>query len=145
MERFKFPLQKLLDIRIDNEEQSKLKLMEAQSLQNQAQAKLNGLQNSYSKYNVLDKGMSVVEKKMKNNYLNSLSSSINMAKDDLEQKDALVESRREDVKTKQIERKTVEIIKDKRFEAFRREQDRKEQVQIDEFALYAFIRNIERG
>jgi flagellar FliJ protein len=145
MDRFKFPLQKLLDIRIDNEEQSKLKLMEAQRQQNQAQAKLNDLKVSYTRYNVIDKNMSVAEQKMKNNYLSALNSGIDRANEELLQKNALVDSRREDVKTKQIERKTVEIIKDKRYENFKREQDRKEQVQIDEFALYAYIRNTERG
>ena len=145
MDRFKFPLQKLLDIRIENEEQSKLQLMEAQRLQSQAKEKLDGLKASYTKYNVIDKAMSVAQQKMKNNYMNALTLGINNANEELQQKNALVESRREDVKAKQIERKTVEIIKDKRYESFKREQDRKEQVQIDEFALYAYIRNTERG
>jgi flagellar FliJ protein len=144
MQGFRFPLQKLLDIRLDNEEQSKRKLVEAQRQQTIVEARLGELKSSYARYNVLDNKMTVPEKKMKNNYLNTLNTGIIKTKDELEQKKALVDNCREDVKAKQIERKTVETIKDKRLEAFKKEQDRKEQVQIDEFALYSFIRNFER-
>ncbi|WP_139904186.1 flagellar export protein FliJ [Clostridium thermarum] len=145
MQGFRFPLQKLLDIRVDKEEQSKRKLMEAQRQQNITQAKLDELKANYARYNVLDNNLTVAEKKMKVNYLNTLANGILKTKDELEQKKAVVNSCREDVRLRQIERKTVEIIKDKRLEAFKKEQDRKEQVQIDEFALYAFMRNLERG
>ncbi|WP_163193226.1 flagellar export protein FliJ [Clostridium thermarum] len=145
MQGFRFPLQKLLDIRVDKEEQSKRKLMEAQRQQNITQAKLDELKANYAKYNVLDNKLTVAEKKMKVNYLNALANGILKTKDELEQKKAVVNSCREDVRLRQIERKTVEIIKDKRLEAFKKEQDRKEQVQIDEFALYAYMRNLERG
>lgn len=145
MATFRFTLQKLLDIRIDKEEESKLKLMEAQRLQMEAEAKLNSLRQKYDKYNTIDTDLSVVEKKIKNNYMNALVRSINDAQDDCVKKNEIVDSCRNDLKTKQIERKTVEIIKDKKYEAFKKEEDRKEQAQLDEFALYAYVRNTERG
>ena len=82
MATFRFTLQKLLDIRIDKEEESKLKLMEAQRLQMEAEAKLNSLRQKYDKYNTIDTDLSVVEKKIKNNYMNALVRSINDAQDD---------------------------------------------------------------
>jgi flagellar FliJ protein len=48
------------------------------------------------------------------------------------------------LKQKQIERKTVETLKDKQLKAFIKEQELIEQKSNDEFALYGFIRNIER-
>ncbi|MCS4522291.1 flagellar export protein FliJ [Clostridium botulinum] len=56
----------------------------------------------------------------------------------------MVEERREELKTKQVERKTVEILKEKDKLAFEKEQNMIEQRNNDEFALYAFIRNAER-
>ncbi len=56
----------------------------------------------------------------------------------------MVEERREELKTKQVERKTVEILKEKDKLAFEKEQNMIEQRNNDEFALYAFIRNTER-
>lgn len=144
MEQFRFPLQKLLDIRKDNEEQSKLRLMEAQKQKNVVETKLNSLKENYVKYNVVNKNMSTVEQKVRNNYLTALDFGIKTANTELMKKSAVVENCRQDLKDRQVERKTVETVKDKRYEAFKREQDRKEQIQNDEFALYSFIRNIER-
>lgn len=145
MAAFRFSLQKLLDMRIDKEEEAKLKLMEAQRLQMEAEANLNNLKEKYAKYNTIDTQLSLVEKKIKNNYMNALVNSISIAEDDCIKKSEIVDSCRNDLKTKQIERKTVELIKEKKYEAFRKEEDRKEQVQLDEFALYAYVRTTERG
>ena len=41
----------------------------------------------------------------------------------------------------QVDKKTVEILKEKQKSAFLREQNLIEQKTNDEFALYAFIRN----
>lgn len=145
MATFRFSLQKLLDMRIDKEEEAKLKLMEAQRLQMEAEANLNSLKEKYAKYNTIDTQLSVVEKKIKQNYMNALVNSINVAEEDCIKKSEMVDNCRNDLKAKQIERKTVELIKEKKYEDFRKEEDRKEQVQLDEFALYAYVRTTERG
>ena len=145
MATFRFSLQKLLDMRIDKEEEAKLKLMEAQRLQMEAEANLNSLKEKYAKYNTIDTQLSVVEKKIKQNYMNALVNSINVAEEDCIKKSEMVDSCRNDLKAKQIERKTVELIKEKKYEDFRKEEDRKEQVQLDEFALYAYVRTTESG
>lgn len=132
-------------MRIDKEEEAKLKLMEAQRLQMEAEVNLNNLKEKYVKYNTIDSQLSVVEKKIKHNYMNALANSIAIAEDDYFKKGEIVDSCRNDLKAKQIERKTVEIIKEKKYEEFKKEEDRKEQVQLDEFALYAYVRTSERG
>lgn len=39
-----------------------------------------------------------------------------------------------------MERKTVETLKDKKYSAYVKEQNRIEQINIDELALYAYVR-----
>lgn len=145
MEQYKFPLQKLLDIRIDKEEQSKRNFMEAQRQKDLAEQQLNSMKESYKKYNIIRKDESIVEQKIKNNYLNALNIGIQSASVELQSKIQVVDQKRIDLKQKQIDRKTVEIIKDKRAEAFIKEQNRQEQVRNDEFALYAFVRTWKGG
>ncbi|MDZ5001649.1 flagellar export protein FliJ, partial [Clostridium perfringens] len=41
---------------------------------------------------------------------------------------------------KQIERKTVDILKERKSTEFYKELDRQEQILIDELALYAYMR-----
>lgn len=141
---FNFKLQKLLDIRISKEEESKRAFREAQLEKSKTEEKLNGLKDNYSKYNVLHKNETIVQQKIKKNYLNALNMNINETSKELENKVFILEEKREDLKKKQIDRKTVEILKDKKLQNFIKEQDRIEQINNDEFALYSYIRNAER-
>lgn len=141
---FNFKLQKLLDIRISKEEESKRAFREAQLEKSKTEEKLKGLKDNYSKYNVLDKNETIVQQKIKKNYLNALNMNIDETSKELENKVFILEGKREDLKKKQIDRKTVEILKDKKLQNFIKEQDRIEQINNDEFALYSYIRNAER-
>ena len=40
-----------------------------------------------------------------------------------------------------MERKTVQTLKDKKYEAYVNEQNRVEQINLDELALFAYMRN----
>lgn len=145
MEQFKFSLQKLLDIRIDKEEKSKQDFIEAQRQKRVVEDKVNVLKASYDKHKTSNVSESIVQKKIKNNYLNALNIGINEANKELQKKSKLVEDHREMLKQHQIERKTVEILKDKKQLAFVTEQNRIEQVTNDEFALYSFVRRLKGG
>jgi flagellar protein FliJ len=140
MEQFIFPLQNLLDIRKEKEEKSKQNFVEAQMQKKFVEEKLKGLEENYSKYRDYSKDETIVEKKLKNNYLNSLTRQIIQTNKELNKKDEMVERKREDLKQDQISRKTVEILKEKKQRAFIDGQNRIEQLQNDEFALYSFIR-----
>lgn len=142
MEQFKFSLQKLLEIRIDKEEKSKRNFVEAQRQKQIVKDKLDILKDSYEKHKTFDINKTVVQHKIKNNYLNALSFGIDEANKELEKKQKLVEEKREKLKQDQIERKTVEILKDNKQLAFISEQNRIEQATNDEFALYSFLRNL---
>lgn len=140
---FQFRLQKLLDIRIDKEEESIRSFKEAQRQKNVVEDKLNNLKESYIRHNVYNVNVSVVMQKVKMNYLNALNHSISKTAIELNEKNSALEIKREELKVKQIERKTVEILKEKQSQAFQIEQNLIEQKNNDEFALYGYIRNSE--
>ena len=142
---YKFRLQKLLDIRKDLEEKSKLKFKEAQREMNLVEEQLNGLKENYRIHRSVDANETIINQKIKQNYLNALNLAINETSVALRDKNKILEHKREDLKKCQVEKKTVEILKEKQIHAFLKEQDVIEQRNNDEFALYAFIRNNRLG
>lgn len=141
MERYKFRLEKLLDVRVKKEEESIRLFKDAQMQKNITEDKLNTLNSDYKKYSSEVTKGSIIQRKMTNNYLNALNDSINKTTVKLNENIVMVEKKRQELEKRQIERKTVEILKDKGKEAFEKEQNRIEQKNNDEFALYGFIRN----
>lgn len=143
MEQYKFRLQKLLDIRSQKEEESKRNFKDAQTDKLRVEKKLNELKENYKKYRQTPQSESVIEQKIRYVYLNTITFSINETHQELNKKEKVLEEKRDDLKQKQIERKTVETLKEKQKEAFFKEQNLIEQKANDEFALYGFIRNFE--
>lgn len=141
MEQYQFRLQKLLDIRIDKEEESKRRFKEAQDEKLKVEEKLTNLKDNYNKFRELNGSESAIERKIKHVYLNAVNYSITETTEELKRKEKFLEGKREDLKQKQIDRKTVESLKEKQIEEFIKEQNLIEQKMNDEFALYAFIRN----
>lgn len=143
MAGYKFPLQKLLDIRVDKEEESKRSFMEALRQKKLAEEKLEELKAIYQKFNVENKEDDIVRRRIKNNYLIALTKNIDTAKQEIEKRIEHVNYKREELKKSQVERKTVETLKEKRQALFIQEQDDKERKSNDEFALYSYIRKSE--
>ena len=144
MEGYKFKLQKLLDIREDKEEESKRHFKEAQLQKETVEERLGSLKDNYNKYRTVSSDGGLVQQKMKHMYLNALNNSIIETKNELQKKVIVLDEKREALKQRQIERKTVEILKEKQLLAFTKEQALIEQKTNDEFALYGFIRTHER-
>lgn len=142
MSNYKFKLQKLLDIRINEEEKSIINFKTAQSAKKVVEDKLDDLNDKYEKYKCLDFKSSIVEQKIRFQYASALSVFISEAEEELEKKKVVLEDKREELKKKQVERKTVEVLKSKKEAEFIKEQNLKEQRVNDELALYAFMRNI---
>lgn len=140
-ERFKFGLDKVLEIRAEKEEESKRLFTESQRAQKSVEEKLNNLKDSYDKHKGIKPNEDIVYQKLKRYYLQGLQGGIESTEKELVEKNNEVEVRRKDLRTKQIERKTVETLKEKKYDAYVKEQDRIEQINIDELALYAYIRN----
>lgn len=139
MDRYKFRLQKLLDLRIDKEEESKIRFKEAQVQKENTELKLENLKENYAKVNKSDSS-SLIERKIKSNYLNAVNNNIDDTKIQLNENIMKLEEKRLELEKKQIERKTVETLKEKKEILFWKEQDMIEQKANDEFALYGFIR-----
>ncbi|MBU5591077.1 flagellar export protein FliJ [Clostridium sp. MSJ-4] len=144
MASFNFRLQKLLDIRQQKEEESKRYFKEAQSAKDKVENDLNEMKGNYQKYNTIINSEGLIEQKIRKNYLQALNLSINEKTVELDKKIIILENKREDLKQKQIDRKTVEILKEKKRMEFMDIQNHIEQAQNDEFALYAHIRKTER-
>ena len=140
-ERFKFGLDKLLEIRAEKEEESKRLFTESQRVKRNVEEKLDNLKDSYNKYKGIKANEDVVYQKLKRYYLQGLQGGIKSTEQELIQKNKEVEVRRKDLTKKQIDRKTVETLKEKKYAAHVKEQNRLEQINIDELALYAYIRN----
>ena len=103
------------------------------------------MRDSYDKYKGIRPGEDVIYQKIKRNYLLALESGIKDKEKELVVKSREVEVRRIDLKQRQVDRKIVETLKEKQYRAFIKEQDRIEQINNDEFALYAYMRNLKGG
>jgi flagellar protein FliJ len=139
-DKFKFSLEKLLEIRTEKEEESKRLFTKTQREKQMEEEKLNDLKFSYEKYSGINKGESLAYQKIKRNYLFALDKGIDETEKNLNVKLKELDIRREDLLKKQIERKTVDILKERKSTEFYKELDRQEQILIDELALYAYMR-----
>lgn len=144
MKRYVFNLQKLLDIRNDEENLSKLKFKEAKEFKELVEKKLNKLEEDFKRYSNISKECSTVDRKLIYIYLNGISKNIIITKEELSNKEKILEERRKDLESRKIKSKTVEILKEKDYKTFMRDQNMLEQKENDEYALGGFIRNIER-
>ncbi|AIY80734.1 flagellar export protein FliJ [Clostridium botulinum] len=144
-DKFKFSLDKLLEIRQDKEEESKRIFTETQRQKQNTEKKLNQLKFNYDKYNGIVPGEDVVYQKLKRYYLQGLETGIKETERDLVLKDKKVNEARNDLVSKQVDRKTVEILKEKKLLEHIKEEERVEQVNLDEIALYSYMRNINEG
>ncbi|NRT73671.1 flagellar export protein FliJ [Clostridium beijerinckii] len=140
-ERFKFGLEKLLEMRMEKEEESKRLFTESQREKKKIEEKLEELKANYQKYSGISPNEDIVYQKLKRYYIQGVQRGIKSAEKDLANKNQEIESRRKDLTTKQMERKTVQTLKEKKYYEYVKEQDRIEQINIDELALYAYVRN----
>lgn len=133
-EKFKFRLDKLLEIRMQKEEECKREFNENQRQKKIIESKLQDLNEKYDKYKGINPNEDVVYQKLKRYYLKGLQTGMK------ETEKTLVEKKRRELKEKQVDRKIVETLKEKKYESYVKEQNRVEQITIDEIALYSYMR-----
>lgn len=140
MSKYKFKLQKLLDIRINEEEESKLLYSQAQNNKNIVENKLIELENNYKKYSDISIAKDTITQKITMNYLTHLNTHIKDTTKELQAKEIELEKAKKDFIDKRIKRKSLEVLKENQFLEIKKEEERLEQISNDEFALYSYIR-----
>ena len=140
MSKYKFKLQKLLDIRIDEEEESKLLYSQAQNNKNIVENKLIELENNYKKYSDISIAKDTITQKITMNYLTHLNTHIKDTTEELHDKEIELEKAKNDFIDKRIKRRSLEVLKENQFLEMKKEEERLEQISNDEFALYSYIR-----
>ena len=140
MSNFKFKLQKLLDIRVNEEEESKLFYSKAQNQKNIVENKLNELENNYKKYSDISRAKDTISQKITMNYLSYLNTTIKDTEKELEAKEIELEKAKKDFIDKRIKRRSLEVLKENKILEIKKEEERLEQISNDEFALYGYIR-----
>lgn len=144
-QRYRFSLQKLLEIREEKEEESKRLFTETKNRKIATENELKELRELYENYKGIKPGETVIYQKIKRQYLKALEFGIKEKEKELELRKKELEQRRLELKEKQIERKTVSKLKEKQYESYQKEQNRIEQLNNDEFALYGYMRNLKGG
>lgn len=141
MTKHKFKLQKLLDIKIQEEEESKLEYTKAQNDKRVLEENIKQLDLSYKRYSNFDSNEDIISQKIRFNYLYSISQTIEESNKVLEEKSKKVNEAKEIFIEKQISRKSLETLKENKLNKIKKEEERKVQIENDEFALYAYVRN----
>ena len=140
MSNFKFRLQKVLDMKIRNEEESKIEHAKALKAKVDVQNELDYLRLKYNQYSDMNDIEDVVKRKIIANYLNSLYGSIEETTKLLEEKQRILNDKQQDLIQKQVERKSLEKLKEKDLIEFNKNLELKEQLQNDEYALQSYFR-----
>ena len=140
MSNFKFKLQKLLDIRVNEEEESKLFYSKAQNQKNIVENKLHELENNYKKYSDISRAKDTISQKITMNYLSYLNTTIKDTEKELEAKEIELEKAKKAFIDKRIKRRSLEVLKENKILEIKKEEERLEQISNDEFALYGYIR-----
>ena len=140
MSNFKFKLQKLLDIRVNEEEESKLFYSKAQNQKNIVENKLHEWEINYKKYSDISRAKDTISQKITMNYLSYLNTTIKDTEKELEAKEIELEKAKKDFIDKRIKRRSLEVLKENKILEIKKEEERLEQISNDEFALYGYIR-----
>ena len=130
MENFKFRLQRVLDIKIKNEEESKIKYSKAQNEKRVVEKELDDLKQMYKKYENEIDVEDHISRIITFNYLNSLSNNINIKSNELYKKEELLNEARVDLLNKQIERKSLEKLKENKFNLHKKKEELKSKQQM---------------
>ena len=95
-EAFKFGLDKLLEMRIEKEEEDKRLFTKTQREQKNIENELDNLKNNYNKYKGINGDEDIVYQKLKKYYLQGLQGGIQATEKKLTQKIREVDTRRKE-------------------------------------------------
>ncbi len=139
---FKFPLQKILDIRKSLEERKAIELSQAKTelkrqqekLENLNRIKQEALKTAIEKQ-VETKNLTVNDLKLNSDYVDQISQQINGQLKNVDKTESEVEKKREDLLTAAREKKAVEKLKEKKLDSYRRKKTKKDNKLESELAI----------
>lgn len=114
---FKFRLQKVLDLKIKDEEEIKMEFAKIQQKKIDIETNLENLESNYSKYSISKNNDSIQNQKITINYLLALNNSIMDLSEELDKSTNELEKARKQLISKQIERKSLEKLKEKNMDS----------------------------
>ena len=141
MSAFNFRLQKVLDMKLKEEEEIKIKLQRELNNKKNTEEVLNNCKLEKEK-SMYDFAESILEKKIKLNYIYRLDGKIQVCKSNLNKIEEAISGIRTELVECTKELKAMEKLKDKKYQEYMSEINRIEQIQNDEFALSSFIKRI---
>lgn len=139
MKKFKFSLEKLLDIRMKKEDLAKREFSAMLAQQEKEKLALEGISTTINaknadRKNQRNKVVSAVDEMFFSNYLVGLNNKKLQQDFKLKQVMNETEKKRVVVVEKSKERKVIETLKDKKLAAYKIEADKEEQKMIDEIS-----------
>ncbi|MCC0637081.1 flagellar export protein FliJ [Clostridioides sp. ES-S-0190-01] len=137
---FKFRLQKVLDLKMKDEEKIKMEFAKIQQKKIDIENNLENLESNYNKYSISKNNDSIQNQKITINYLLALNNSIKDLSEELDKSTNELEKARKQLIDKQIERKSLEKLKEKKYGQYYKEENLKEQKTNDEFASMSYLR-----
>lgn len=141
MENFQFNLQKVLDYRVGMEEKKKVEYVDAQKNLLKQEGMLNKLLDKrFSAENYMSSNMTGYECQALTRYIELLDKKIQGQKAVVNECKKTLEIKTRELTKCMRDRKVMEKLKERAYEEFQKEANRKEQNLNDDFALQAFAR-----
>ena len=144
MKKFKYSLNKLLNMRLRLEKEASQKFTDISSKIKVIDDNIQTLNELYKK-NAFATCSTKIEDIIKTNYNYYLENSIMLNKKEREKMSKEYEFKFEDYKNKKKDRMVLEKLRDKEYEEFLREQDKEEQDFLDELSLNMYYKEFEEG
>lgn len=144
MKKFRFPLQKVLQHRKIQEDLAQAEFLQAQAELNELFEKLKVLENSktdarHHRYKSEVEGIQPVGSLVQvHDFLQGQDLRIKRMKEEISQKETVVENLREILRNKAVEHKIIESFKEKKKQQFKREYKKHSQKLVDDITLMRF-------
>lgn len=142
MKRFKYSLNKLLNMRLRLEKDASQRFSDISTKIKAIDDNINSLNELYKK-NAFAKCTTRIDEIIKANYSYYLENSIELNKKEKENMSHEYERRFEDYKNKRRDRMVLDKLKDKEYKEFLKAQEKEEQDFLDELSLGMYYREFE--
>lgn len=139
---FHFSLEKVHSYKLTLEKQLKLKLAEARRRKEEAEASLERYRSLRAGTSVIEGNVAVEELILKAAYLEALDGRIACQQEEVARANRLVTEEREKVQSAMQERKVMDRLRERQFQAYNYDLGREEQKQVDEVAGGRFYRRV---